>query len=565
MRPGVDLALFLHPGWSSLAVSLFLAVALGALVAAPVATRELASIAWPRRRRDVTAGALFFAVAFALRWRLAVHTTVHENHHGYHHVSWASAVNEGATSHGVPSAHLLLAHLAGALVGVSDDATFLFDCALSSAAVVALGAYAAMVTRSYSAGLAAASLLALQPVSIALSTTDEFLVSATGLCLSAMALLHVGARFELRATLALGAALACLGAGAREVTLPLSALAVPALLSARTRDDRTPWRASLAVCAALALVLAPQAASVISSWRAQPATPGYFGSPALPFTLDAGHAGRDAHWVGWLEPYIPRWEGWCMVLACALVAAWCLARRDGRLALGVLAPALVALVQGGLVRRGWFPTHLRHQLGAMALMLLPVGCVVGLAARRLSPRQRAILLGAIALVAAASLARRPAGYRFEHPISEEYRFFRGALAAAPRDGVVVALAVETVAHLPPTWLAVQRPRWRPIDADAIGAEASAGHGPMFLLLDRACYLDLSRFAPGDLTDAARATLSQRVDTPFGAMRPGCARALAALPWRVVASRWITRPPTPTVEMPSLDARARIALLRWDRP
>ncbi len=565
MSPGVDLARFFHPGWSSLAVSIFLVVALVALVAAPSAARELAAAPWPRRRRDVTVGLVALAASFALRWRLAVHTTVHENHHGYHHVAWPSAVNEGASSHGVPSAHLLLAHLAGSLAGVSDAVTFAFDCALSSLAVVALGAYTAMVTRSRHAGLAAGVLLAMQPVSIALATTDEFLVSATGLCLAGMALLHAGARFDLRATLTLGAALACLGAGAREVTLPLSALAVPALLSSRTRDDRVPWRAAVAVCAALALALAPQAAAVISSWRAQPATPGYFGSPALPFTLAADHAGRDAHWVGWLEPYVPRWEGWSMVLALALVAAWCAARRDGRLALGVLAPALIALAQGGLVRRGWFPTHLRHQLGAMALALLPVGCLVGLAARRLSPRAASALVVAVALAAAASLARRPAGYAFEHPISQEYRFFRGALAAAPRDGAVVTLAVETVPHLPPTWLAVQRPAWRPVEAHAIGALASERGPPLFLLLDRACFLDLWRFAPRELTDAARSELTVGVATPFGAMRSHCAQALAALPWRVVASRTIVDAPTPTLEMPSLGGRARVALLRWDHP
>lgn len=49
------------------------------------------------------------------------------------------------------------------------------------------------------------------------------------------------------------------------------------------------------------------------------------------------------------------------------------------------------------------------------------------------------------------------------------------------------------------------------------------------------------------------------------MRPHCAQALAALPWRVVASRTIVDAPTPTLEMPTLDGRARVALLRWDHP
>lgn len=561
MDPSISLRLLLHPAARSASVPIFLALVLASLAAWPRVVGELARVPWPGRRRDVALGAALFALAFALRWGLAAHTLIHENHHGYHHVASLGVVNESAESHEVASSHVLLLRLFGALVGVSDEHTFLLGALLSATAVVALGVVAAQVTGSRAGGWAAASLLALQPLAVALGPTEEFLVSASGLCLAGMALLHAGARHGLRATLALGAALLCLGAGAREVTLPLSALAVPALLSARTPEGRVPWRAALAVCGAVALLLLPQAAQVLLAWRHQASTPGYFGAPALPWVV-VGALGRNQHWVGWAEPFIPRWQAWAMVLAPLAVAAWCAVRRDARLAVGVLVPAAVGLLQGGLVRSGWFPTHLRHQLLAMALLLLPVAACVALLARALGPRWAALAPAAVALLAAASLARRPLGYRPGLALTEEYHFFRGALAAAPDEASVVTFDEDPLTHFPPSWLKVQRPRWAHVRAAALPAlPPDAGRRPVYLLLDRACFVDPSAFPSSTAPGAA----PPPVATAYGQMHPQCARALAAAPWREVSTRRVARTRSPQLEMPSLDPTVRLAVLRWEQP
>jgi hypothetical protein len=561
MSPGISLQLLLHPTFRTFPVLVFLALAVAALAALPRAVGELAGVPWVGRRRDAALGAALFVLAFALRWGLATHTLIHENHHGYHHVSSLGAVNESAESHGVPSAHILLLRLFGAVVGVADESTFLFDALLSATSVVALAAFAAQVTGSRAAGWAAAALLGLQPLAIALGPTDEFLVSGSGLCLAGMALLHAGARDGLRGTLALGTALLCLGAGAREVTLPLSALAVPALLSARTPSRRTPWRAALAVCGAMTLLLLPQAVQVLLAWRQQTATPGYFGSPALPWAFD-GAVGRNAHWMGWFEPFIPRWQAWAMLGSPVLLALWCVARRDGRLALGVLLPAAVALLEGGLVRSGWFPTHLRHQLLSMALLLLPVAACVGLAARGLGPRWGAAAPAAVALLAAVSLARRPLGYRPDLPLTAEYHFFRDVLAAAPRDATAVTFDDDPLTHLPAQWIAVQRPSWSIIRAAALPSLRPGRDRPVFLMLDRACFIDRSSFPAPSEGGAAPQPMTA---SPYGRLLPQCARALGAAPWRVVATRPLARSRPPQFEMPSADAVVRLAVLRWDVP
>lgn len=561
MDPSISLRLLLHPTARSVPVLIFLALALASLAAWPRVVGELGGIPWPRRRRDVALGAALFLLAFALRWSLATHTLVHENHHGYHHVAALGAVNEAVESHEVASSHVLLLRLFGAMVGASDEGTFLFAALLSSAAVVALAVVAAQVTGSRAGAWAAASLLALQPLAVAFGPTEEFLVSASGLCLVGMALLHAGASHGLRATLALGAALLALGAGAREVTLPLSALALPALLSARTRDGAVPWRATLAVCGALTLLLLPQAIHVVLAWRRQAATPAYFGAPALPWIV-VGALGRNPYWAGWFEPFIPRWQAWAMVLAPVPLAIWCAVRRDARLAVGSLLPAAVGLLQGGLVRSGWFPSQLRHQLLAMALLLLPVAACVALLARALGPRWEALVPAAVALLAVVSLARRPLGYRPGFAGTAEYHFFRGALAAAPRDAVVATFEDDPLTHLPGSWLRVQRPRWTQVRAGTLPAlPPDSGRRPVYLLLDRACFVDPAAFPTAPRPAGAPAVVATR----YGRMHSQCAQALGAAPWREVATRRLARPHPPQLEMPSFDAEVRLAVLRWDQP
>lgn len=554
MTPGVDIEL-LRPTASSLPITLLLAMLLAAVALLPSAGVELARLPW--RRRDLAAGLALFALALALRWALGTHALVHENHHGYRYLAWTPGINALAEAHGVPSAHLLLLHLAG-----SDAAAFALGALLSSVAVVGLAAYGALVARSAIAGLTAGALLALQPVAIALATTEEFLVSASGLALAGVALLHVGAARGLRATLALGALCLGLAACAREITLPLAALALPALLSARTADGRTPWRATLAVVATLTALLLPQAARVVMAWRALPVTPGYVGPPNLPWAHGA-HA--NPAWVGWMEPYVPRWEGWCMVLALPALLAWCARRRDARLAIGLGLPPLIALVQGGIVRTGWFPTGLRHQLLAMAALLLPIGWLVAALAERLPARARRAAPWAVAALAAVSLARRPQGYRIDAPHTQEYRFFDAALAALPARAAVVLLPDDPLPHVGASWLTPRRPRWRFVRASALPRlAASRVAGPVFLLLDRVCFVN-----PGcidatarDCRDAAPAGVRE---TPFGRVVPACADALDALPWRPVASREIRRATNPSYDIPSVDPAVRIAVLRWDRP
>jgi len=549
VAPGIDLQL-LGLRAASLPLTLIVLMVLAVPVALPSAAVELGRLPTCRRRDALFAAALF-AVALALRTALGSHALIHENHHGYRYLAWSSALNVLADAHGVPSAHLVLVRLAGG----GDSGAFALGAVLSAVAAVALAAYTAQVTRSRLAGAAAGALLALQPLAIALATTEEFMVSASALCLAGVALLHVGAARGLRATTALGVLCLSLAACAREITLPLAALAVPAMLSARRPDGTTPWRATAAVVAAMTALLLPQAARVVAAWRALPSTPGYMGAPNLPWS-DGLH--RNAAWVGWMEPYIPRAEGWAMVLALAALVAWSLRTKDARLALGAAVVPLIALAQGGLVRTGWFPTGLRHQLLSMAMLLIPVGWAVAAGAARLPPTWRRGALAAVVALAAVALWRRPAGYRIDAPHTREYRFFHDALATLPADGSVVEFSDEPLPHVGAGWVRAQRPRWGAVDAAALSREPPPG--PLFLLLDRVCFVDPARFEgtarPGSVVPRA---------TPFGRMLPECADALAALPWRTVAMRSISRATPRTYDIPSTDPVAHLAILRWDHP
>ncbi len=560
MIPTIDLDL-LRPTATSLPITLLLLVVLAAVAIAPSALVELSRLSWTHRRRDLALALALFAAALALRLTLGSHSLIHENHHGYRYLAWTPGLNALAEAHGVPSAHLLLVRLAGG----GDHGAFVLGAVLSSVAVVGLTAYTSLVTRSVTAGYTAGALLALQPLAIAMATTEEFLVSASGLGLAGIALLHVGAAQRLRATLALGALSLSLAAASREITLPLAALAVPALLSARTSDGRVAWRATVGVVAAMTALLIVQAARIVSAWRALPATPGYMGAPNLPWLSDLH---RNPGWVGWMEPYIPRWEGWCMALSLVALAVGCVRRRDVRLALGVGVVPLIALAQGGLVRTGWFPTGLRHQLLSMAALLIPVGWLVATLAKRLPTRLRLVAPWAVVALAAVSLWRRPDGYRIATPHVQEYRFFHDALRALPERGAVVYLPDDPLPHVGGTWVTAQHPRWRFIRASMLPRVASSTvAGPVYLLLDRVCFVNPLCITPGPrgCGDASALTLTESRVTPFGRMIPACADALDALPWRTVASRVIRRSTNPSHDIPSFDPSVTIAVLRWDRP
>ena len=559
VAPSIDLDL-LRPTWASLPLTLILAMVLGTALVMPSAAAELWGLPWTQRRRDLAGALALFTLALGLRWTLGSHALIHENHHGYRYLAWTPAINALADAHGVPSAHLVLLRMIG-----GDAGAFALDAFFSASAVVALAAYTSLAARSRRAGLTAGALLALQPLAIALATTEEFLVSASALSLGGIALLHVGAARRRPATLALGTLLLCLAACAREITLPLAALALPALLSARTAEGRVPWGPTLAVTGSMTALLLPQALRVVAAWRGLAATPGYMGSPNLPWT-EGLH--RNPAWVGWMEPYIPRWEAWWMVLGFAALVGWCFARRDLRRALGLGVVPLIALMQGGLVRSGWFPTGLRHQLLALAMLLIPVGWSLAAITARLPRGWRSAAPWAVAVLAAVSLYRRPHGYRIDAPHTQEYHFFHDSLAVLPARGVVTTFDEDLLPHVAGTWVTAQRPRWGLVAAAALPRLPSAElSGPVFLLLDRVCFLNPSCINPGPrgCGDAPDATPSGSVETPFGRMSTVCATALGALPWRTVASRSIVRASGAAYDLPSFDATVRLAVLRWDRP
>jgi hypothetical protein len=269
-----------------------------------------------------------------------------------------------------------------------------------------------------------------------------------------------------------------------------------------------------------------------------------------------------------------RWTGRRRHLAFALalfivaLAVWCARRRDVRLALGAGVVPLVALAQGGLVRSGWFPTGLRHQLLSMAAMLIPVGWLVATLSKRLPTRPRFVAPWAVVALAAVSLWRRPDGYRIATPHVQEYRFFSDTLRALPERGAVVRLPDDPLPHVGGAWVTAQHLRWRVIDAARLPQVASSQvAGPVYLLLDRVCFLNPLCISPGvrGCGDASALTLTESRVTPFGRMIPACAGALDALPWRTVASRVIRRSANPSHDIPSFDPSVTIAVLRWDRP
>jgi hypothetical protein len=81
-----------------------------------------------------------------------------------------------------------------------------------------------------------------------------------------MALLHLGAAEGARWSLTAGCALVASAALARDVTLPLAALAPLALPGARRSPRASPW-VPVAACVGLAVALLPQAVSILGAMR----------------------------------------------------------------------------------------------------------------------------------------------------------------------------------------------------------------------------------------------------------------------------------------------------------
>lgn len=558
MEPSNPLAL--------IAVELFVLTA--ALATAAALVERLRALDPGARREALVTSVALFAVAFLARWSSAPHTLVHENHHAYDYVATAGLpLADAALLHGVPSAHRLLVALTHRVLSGAHDPVFALDVTLSSLGVPAIFWLAARSFGSRLAGVAAASLLMFQPLALFLAPTEESLNLVVAAALAGMALLQVGVAAASWMSLVAGCALVAVAATAREVTLPLAALAPLALLSVR-RHPRLPWWVPLAACAALGVALAPQLFAILEARRSHAGSSALVSIPHLPFPGDAGSPIlRDRvlnrYWVGWVEPYIPFWMGAAMCAAWALLTLRCLVRRDLRLAcIGLLAPA-VAVAQGGLVANGWFPSGLRHELFAMALCLLPVAWLYAAAARRLPARFAPaawLLAPAVALLAADR-----GGFADEAPLpmAMEYRFVRGAVASMRPGDRFVVLTGPDIHHIPARWVSTVRPDVRTIPAEALDTRAGAGGGPIWLVTDRVCALDRECFRNPSLCVSSGYEFPR---PPGEVVNDECASALRARPWRLVRSVRTCSPlsghyPQP-YDLPPRRRCATLGLYRW---
>lgn len=541
---------------------------LTAALATPLALRERLRAMDPAARREalVTSAALF-AMAFLVRWSVAPHTLIHENHHAYDYVATAGLpLSEAALFHEVPSAHRLLVALTQRLLSGAHDPVFALDAALSALGVPALFWLSARSFGGRLAGVAAASLLMFQPIALFMAPTEEPLNLVVAAAPAGMALLQVGLSEASRSSLVAGCALVAVAATAREIALPLAALAPLALLSVR-RSPRLPWWAAPAACAALGVALAPQLFAILAARGAHVESSALVSMPHLPFPGDPHtHILRDRwlnrYWVGWVEPYIPLWMGAAMCAAWAALALRCAVRRDLRLAcVGLLAP-LVAVAQGGLAAHGWFPSGLRHGLFSMVLCLLPVAWLYDALARRLPSRLAPaawLLAPAAALLAA---GRGGLGDEAPLPMAAEYRFVRAALASMRPGDRLVELTGPDIHHIPARWVTTARPDVGTIRAEGLDAAAPA-RGHLWLVTDRVCALDRECFRNPSLCGSSGYETPR---PPGEVVNEECAAALRALPWRLVRTARTCAPlagryPQP-YDLPPRHRCATMGLYRW---
>ena len=276
--------------------------------------------------------------------------------------------------------------------------------------------------------------------------------------------------------------------------------------------------------------------------------------------------------MGWQRPFIPTWMGWLFVVSfVATLLAWMGRRLPWRMAAMGLGVPLIAWAQGGLVSAGWFPSTLRHQLFAMATLVLPAGWLFARGLDLLPRSGRvgpALRWGLAPLLGVVTLAAAPDGYALRIPLSQEYQFFTRTLRALPDRGSVVVLELSHQYHLTPDWLSSHRPDWRQLTPDQLPPPSRGSAGPIFLFIDRTCFLNTACF--GDQGRDARpcrdpeviANLSTR-PSPYGRMLPHCRAVLDALPWQEVAHRTLRRPPDDRFyDLPSIEDAATVAVLRW---
>jgi len=532
-----------------------------AWLAAFCAAQDVVRAAGARIRAAAAASLGLFSLALVVRWVLPVHALMHENRHGYQ-FSTLPPFNIAVEPHGVVSSHAALIKLYAYLTPFGREPIFELGVLLSSLAVLGAFWYARMAFGSTLAGFAAAVLLLGQPVALALAPTEEFMLLACGLCLPGMALLLAGVRHRLWSAWLSGVLLICIGASAREIALPLAALA-PIVHCGAEEDRRRRLRGALITGAACALMLLPRAIVILRAARVSHDGPALIAAPALPFR----GISLDHRWVGWQAPYVPRWLGVLAVVSLLAMIAQCVRRRDLRLAMLGVAPLLVAHIEGGLVVAGWFPSNLRHQLFAIAMWMLPCGWLVAELARISRERQAsAVLWAAPAVAVVATLVATPRAYRLhELPMAREFTFFDSVVRSLPERATVVQLGEEAkMRHLGSGWLMSLRPQWNVVGAGALEGLRRSGGGPTYLLLDRTCFLNTACI--GDPDHCGQPAIADAVpvaSTQYGRMQRHCRAALDALPWREVATTEVRRLEGRDYDLPSVDAVVRLAVLQWD--
>lgn len=518
------------PAYALLSLQIVLLTA--ALTTCAAVYDRLRRMAPAARREALGVSAALFALAFAVRWVAAPHTLIHENHHGYDYVATAGMpLSEAALYHDVPSAHRLLVALLNRAFGPDGDPTFTLGVTLSALGVPGLFWLATRAFGSRRAGLAAASLLMFQPLALFLAPTEEPLNLTVATACAGMALLHVGASEGSRRSLAAGCALVAAAALARDVTLPLAALAPLAMLGAR-RSPRLPWWTLAVACAALGAALLPQLVSILGAMRSHRESSGLLSMPHLPFIVPspsphAWYVGRDDLWLGWATPYIPTWMGAAMCAAWIFLALRCALRRDLQATLLVVLAPLVGVLQGSL-SHGWFPGGLRHGQFSMVLALLPVAGLADALAVLVPSRPRALAAAWLATPALCVVAAGVA--RFEHapplPIAAEYRLLRETVARMAPGDRFVTLPGRELRRFPATWVRSLRPDVWTVD---VGQLRDSDRGAHWLVIDRVCSLDPGCFRePSSCQPGA-----PRRPPPRELLAEDCATALRAHPWRLV--------------------------------
>jgi hypothetical protein len=549
-----------------------LALAAGAWVSLWLTAQDLVRL---RRRidpRDVAAVVGLFAAALAVRWILPAHTLIHENKHGYVYDPYLpldrglSPAGPGSVVYG----HIVLLKLYTYLTPLGREPLFEMNVLFSALAVAGMYALGRLVFEERLAAWSAACLLLLQPLAILMAPTEECLVSATGLCLTGMPLLWFGAREARWSPLVAGACLVTLGATSREVTLPLAALVAITLLAAKPPGRPASWARAAVALGLSAAALAPFAVGAWRSARAAGGAPSFVGLPHLPFAHGPGGWGRDARWVGWRAPYIPGWMAW-LGLAGVVALTLHAARRPGsrRAALVGVGGLVLAQAAGGLVAEGWFTSNLRHQLFAMAMLMLPAGWLLGQLAR-LPLRARWLRAAPWLIAPALGVGMRlasPSGSTFDAPMVEEYRFFHEAIQGLPRRAraVVLARGPSRLEQLPEEFFWREAPGWETVSSRALGALVREGSElPTYLFLDRTCFLNTACFDPDRDCRLPEVRDAQPVlPSPYGRLHRSCDAALRAAPWALVARREILAASDPAHDLPSVDPAVSIAVLVWD--